>query len=487
MDFSGIVGQTRDDLLQMRDRMTQRGQLAHHADAASTGLPPRGDQSSDNLQYHGAGSNAPPAASVASMERCRSLKDRIHDRIARPHTPTAEGTKDMYTHEVPFPVQTVYEVQRIPNPQSIPIETKSGYQPDMLLLAAESAALVRSLEDRLGGALHRISVLEEEREIFKVRGDTAETQRIIVEKEILSWKARNEELLKQVEAVRKECSQEVDSVKSEQSKLMTKAIEAERNIAKESSGTLKKEAEKQLLAFTALKADNDKLTCLVTELKEQLTQNAQSLQISTQTVRQLTQELLAAKQQSTFIGGGYKKLETDLKAAQALLSTKDAELAITRKAVKELEAVRKELDDVKKEAAKSKDALKATAEKSTTDKLKEIETEKATLLSKMKKLEEEGADKTNQLLDLKQYVEQTRSQANAAYLHAQNFARGSGGAGGADFGDSYGAVGLGPALPVPPRDDALRAEVEAEAQRFREETRRWKTRLSQSPMKGVPI
>jgi hypothetical protein len=479
MDFSGLVGQTRDDLLQMRERMTLRGQQAR-ADATAAGLPPRPTSAAEALQP-----GAAPAASVSSMERCRSLKDRIHDRIARPMTPTSsDGTKDIYTHEAPFPVQTVYEVQRIPNPQSVPIETKSGHQPDMLLLASESAHLVRSLEDRLGSALHRISVLEEEREIFKVRGDTSETQRIVLEKEILMWKARNDELLKQVEAVRKECSQEVDKVKAEQAKLLTQAVEAERSIAKDSAKNASKASERVSLEAASLKSDNEKLTLLVTELKQQLTQNAQSLQISTQTVRQLTQELLAAKQQTTFIGGGYKKLETDLKAAQALVAAKDAELSVTRKAVKELETTRSELDAAKIQIAKINDSTNDKKEKSAAEKQKEFEREKEEMSKKMKILEQEAAVKGNELSELKQYVEQTRAQANAAYLHAQSFARGGGGQTG-DFGDAYLAASSVPAAPF--RDDALRAEVEAEAQRFREETRRWKARLGQSPMKGAVL
>jgi hypothetical protein len=282
MDFSALVGQTRDDLLLMRDRMALRGHHVH-ADAHGHALPPRSGPAAPPPPVEA------PQASVTSMESCRSLKDRIHDRIHRPMTPTsADGTKDIYTHEVPFPVQTVYEVQRIPNPQSVPVETKAGHQPDMLLLAAESANLVRSLEDRLGGALHRIAVLEEEREIFKVRGDTSETQRIVLEKEILMWKARNDELLKQVEAVRKECSSEVDKVKAEQAKLLTAAVDAERSVAKDALGAQKKAADAQGLAAAGLQSDKEKLTLLVTELKLQLTQNAQSLQISTQTVRQLT-------------------------------------------------------------------------------------------------------------------------------------------------------------------------------------------------------
>lgn len=472
LDLSGI--QTRDDMFAMRQRMEQRGANLEAARAAATAPPPPPPQ---------------PAAqpnSVESFSRCRSLKDRVHDRMVRgyqnshptflPPPLVYEGTKDMYSHEMPFPVKTVYEVQTLPNPSTAPIETRSGYRPETLLLAAESAALVQTLEDRLGHALHRIANLENELDLERTQKDTLTTKLMIADKEILAYQARNDELLRQAEAIRRECQDSIDALKIAHGNTVKDIEAGERKAGADAVKKVQQVGAGFEGRVQELLVDKKRLEELVSELRNQLAQNATSLQVSTQTVRQLTTELLQAKQQSTFVSSGYKKIETDLRAANALIVAKDTELTVTRKATKDLVALTDVHDKTAKEHAEMKEKLA---------KLQGAEVENKKLKEDLGKLEKETTEKDLRLGELKAHVDQVRSQANAAYLHAKGFqmqqqyqdpmlsdplcpVHGGGGGGGRDAGLNVSV-------------DALRREVELEGQRVKDEQRRWKSRLEHSP------
>lgn len=472
LDLSGI--QTRDDMFAMRQRMEQRGAAIEAARAAAAAPPPP---------------PPPPAAqpnSVESFSRCRSLKDRVHDRMVRgfqhssptflPPPLIYEGTKDMYAHEVPFPVKTVYEVQQLANPTTVPIETRSGYRPETLLLAAESAALVQTLEDRLGHALQRIAMMENDLDLERTQKDTATTKLMIADKEILALQARNEELLRQAGAIRRECQESIDAIKIAHSNSIKDVEAGERKAGAEAVKKVQQVGHGLEGKVQELLVDKKRLEEMVTELRTQLAQNAQSLQISTQTVRQLTSELLQAKQQSTFVSSGYKKIETDLRAANALIVAKDTELTVTRKATKDLVALTDVHGKVTKEHAEMKEKLA---------KLNAADTENKKLKEDLSKLEKDTADKDLRLGELKAHVDQVRSQANAAYLHAKGFQMQQPYHQDPMMSDPscpvHGGASGGHNAGLNVSVDALRREVELEGQRVKEEQRRWKSRLEQSP------
>lgn len=470
LDLSGVV--TRDDMFAMKQRMVQRGQYVDAMRAAAEAPPPQA-----------AGQPQLAAGSVQSTERCRSLKERVHDRIVRgaqQHAPplTYDTNKDMYTHEVPFPVKTVYEVQQIPNPASVPIETRSGHVPPTLLLAAESAALVQSLEERLGHALHRISRLENELDLQVTQNETLQTNLLIADKEILTLRSRNDELLKQAELIRKECQHQLDDLKIQQATELKKVEAGERTAGADAVKKVEKNNKDLEGTIKDLLVDKKRLEELVTELRNQLMQNAQSLQISTQTVKQLTSELLQAKQQSTFVSSGYKKIETDLRTANAQIVAKDTELVVTRKAAKELEKLTEAHDKAQKLLDEANKKL---------EKLKGADEENKKLKERLEKLEKDMNEKDLRLGELKAHVDQVRHQANAAYLHAKGatmhpgpFDAYGGGHLNASLdcpvhGASMMAPGGGHAAAQNPSLDALRREVELEGQRFKEEQKRWRS------------
>lgn len=481
MDFSGII--TRDEIFAMKQRMTQRGA---HVDALLHQQNP-----SNNEEAH---PSNPGPTTTQNIDRCRSLKDRIHDRLVRPQSMSGapylyEGTKDLYTHEMPFPVNTVYEVQQIPNPASVAIETRNGHVPQTLLLAAESAALVQTLEDRLGNALRKISMLENDLELEKTQKETLSTRLTVADKEILALNARNEELQKQAEAIRKECQLNIDNIRKDHAEQIDKVTKGERTNG--ASAVKKVEETSKVLEerIKTLTSDKSRLEEMVSELKNQLSQNAQSLQISTQTVKSLTHELLQAKQQSTFVSSGYKKLEMDLRAANALIVTKDTELTVTRASAKELAALKETHSKASIGLAEKEKKLAAFgAADEENKKLKEA----------LAKMEKEMAEKDARLGELKSHVDQVRQQANAAYLHAKGFAFGDDGMYGSGSpmmsggmqqpcpvhgatvtNTSVGGVASGASNPA--IAEALRREIEIEGNRFKEETKRWKQRLEQSP------
>ena len=479
-------------MLAVKSRMELRGQLLEKLEAAPPPVSPPPP--------------ALPQSTVANMDRCRSLKERIHERLERPATipgarpsyypgpslnmsysalprPTTmlpyEATKDMYAHEVPFPVKTVYEVTPIPNPQSVPIETEAGRIPETLLLAAESAALVQSLEERLGQALLKISRIEGEHNTVLIEKETLVTKLVIAEKEILSLNARNEELGKQNAATRLECQTEIDALKVAHGATVAKALDDERAAGAMSLTRVAGETSAAEARVTALLTDKARLEELVTELRNQLTQNAQTLQISTQTVKSLTSELLQAKQQSSFVSGGYKKLEADLRAANALVCAKDAEIAALKPVADEMPALREALSVAQRDLG----LINATATN-----LRGADAEVMRLRDIITRLERDVGDKDLKLGELKAHVDHMRQQANTAYLHAKGFNAQNGMGGGAEYVDPCPVHGGGmtPAgLNVSQGNplDTLRREVELEAQRFQEESRRWKSRLAQSPVR----
>jgi uncharacterized coiled-coil DUF342 family protein len=411
---------------------------------------------------------------VSNMGRMRSLKDRIHDRIVRPGGPPIfEPTKDMYTHEVPFPVRAVYEVERV-SPKALPIEAAAGANPETLLMASESAAVVRILEGRLGEALKRISELEDDIEVLKKQNETNELRLRTADKEVLSLVARNEELAKQAEAVRRECNAKVEDIRIEHAKQIAEIEGREREKAASTIRSVELETSRAVTQVTALHADKKRLEELVAELRSQLSQNAQSLQTTTQAVRQLSQELLQAKQQSTFVSGGYKKLETDLRAATALINTKDTELNLLRQSARQLAEKTNEADALARDNAVLKKELAEIAKAAAN----ENETSK-----RCERLAKESEEKDAQLIELKRQLEALRTHANQAYIHARGFTGDLQDVANAHLGLMSSQGTGGPLLQTQSKLnlDALaqiRKEVEVEDQRFKEEQKRWKTKLT---------
>lgn len=402
--------------------------------------------------------------------------------------PTFEVTRDQYNYEQPFPVQTVYEMQRVrpTHPQlvaqslpaggaTLPTVAETATSPtgasasgggvpaaDTLLLPHDAALLIRSLEERLGHSLQRITVLEEDLDTYRLRAETATTRQLTAEKMITELTARNEELQKQLGAVRNECQGTVLSA--------TKANEAAVAHAVEQCTAHWRGVEASLQAtLAAARAEGAKnlteknqLELLVKELKEQLLQNATSLQTSTSTIRELATELLGAKQQSTFISNGYKQLEAQLKQANSLNHSQTAEIATLKSTVASLSNER----DLRAKFEGECNALRAEYAR-----LQPAEAERQRLSALSAKLERDMADKDRELQALKTQIDTVRNQAATAYEHTNRFRLGGGAV------DPMSASLLGAAAGGHHHDDhlaVLRREIEDEERRYIDESKRWR-------------
>lgn len=454
MNRSTVIG-SRDDCVRLRDRMADRQRRVddHHTSVAVEHPPLK-----------------PLDGSVANVDRCRSLKDRIYDRIVRPmSTPPFEPTKDVYAHEVSMPVRTVYDVERVATAgfagvRGLQAAESRGGPGEMLLVGTESAALVRQLEERLGMALQRNAVLEEDTESYRLAHETIATRLATAEKTIMSFEARNDELLKQVEEVRKEARREIEAARAEAAAQGAVALDQTKAHLNAEAGQMRDEMATYRATVKDLNAEKFRLESLVAELKEQLTQNNVSLQTSTQTIRQLTNELLQAKQQTSFISTGYKKVETDLRTSSAMQHAQASELAVLRTAAKELEAERE---------LRTKLAVELEAAKKRLAEMEHPEKERKELLEKCAKLEADIYDKNNRLSELRGHVDLVRSQANQAFVHSNKFLQGG---------------AMDPLMmsrgPENTHNDQLlgeiRRELEAEEQRVTEEKRRWQSRATPS-------
>lgn len=471
-----MIGLTREEQLAVRGRMMARKALETSDEIHFECLAPlTTNTESIPLTKSALTTNAPLSAvtapplalmtSVDAVDRCRSLRERIYDRVTAPTRPAVcvpmstfpnEPVRDMYSYEAPFPVRSVYEVERVT------VRPNNDKAPQTLLMAAESATFVRTLEERLGQVLQRNAVAEEDLAAFRSINEALNLKLVTSEKEKLQLEARNQELLKQVESVRKECVVEVDNVKAHCAALTAQEVQQVSAKGASCLAAIQLTLEQTNARLSTAVAEKIRFEELLNELRGQLVQNAQSLQTSTLMVKQLTMELLASKQQSVAISSGYRTQEQDSKGLKAKIQAQESELLVLRPAAATLAS----LTAAKEGLVSSLRTIEVKLLAQTQDLA-----DYTVLKQKHSKAEADLVDKSLQLTELKTHVDQVRAQANAAYMHAKGF--------NADMAKqdfTSGATGqYGGAPPAMQRSVMdLRREMEMEERRAEEESRRWK-------------
>lgn len=406
------------------------------------------DASTGSANSHHQYNTATGSASQATI-----LRERINDRGQRT-VELHERTKDVYPHELPFPVRTTLEMERVAAP------SYSRGNGDTLIMASESAAVVRTLENQLHQVRERARACESRYGDMESLLVTTKTDLEAKNKQVEVLAIRNDELSKQLELLRKECQAALEQKHREHEEARKGALQV---AEQEWEGKLTAlRAEFGRLSTDSKTQETEKviLTALVKELRDQLQQNAVAMQGHTQTIRQLSNDLLTAKCQASNLSCGLQQKEKLAREAKAELHANLSEMAKVREVAAQLVAEREhrakavaELEDVKKQL----------------EMLRGAEVERDRLTKVMSKLEFEMGEKNRELLRLRGQVDVVRQQADQAYAHTAQF---------------HGQVNHGGAGSVyaantnQPQNDlaSLQREIEEEERRTADEARRWRSK-----------
>lgn len=485
---------SRDACMAMRDRMRLR--IAHDdsAERSAADIPVLTLDAEPSSTAAGGGpttaTGGRPAASVLNdLRAARALRDRLAQECgtaANPPRPAGlnasgvEPTKDVYAHEQPFPVSQVIDCGRVttdgrdsPRRGGSPSRRGTGER-ETLLLPAESASLVRALEARLGELQERFAAAENrlsytQHQLERITAERNEKAKAAEDSEL-----RNEELKKQLEAMRKEQADAIAAAKKQRDEEIVAGNIASEKKAKESmdgAAAAQKAAEE---AQKAVENDKKALEMLCAEMKDQLTQNGQALQNHTLTIRQLTEDLLAAKCQASNLSVALQERDRKLRETQAQLHTASTSSA---KAADVAAAFATERDEHAKCKIQLEDAQRRLQSLQAADK------ERDELRVENRKHEVDINEKNRELARLRAQVDAVRNQADAAYQHSMQF-RAEGGAdgGAAATGGGYAVRGGGghaaPSGGSNSAMDALRREIEDEERRYQEEQRRWRAKAN---------
>lgn len=505
--------QSRSDCVSMRDRMMVRLALDGSSPAAaSTGgsgsLPPASSApqlaaavaalpivtlepvaSATSSQHHPSQPssttgptphphNPQPATAAASStvltssERCRSLKERIYERSTLPLR-AHEVVRDVYAQDQPFPVNSVFEVDRVQLPPD-----EATRQHGQLLMATEAAQLVRSLEGRLSTVLQYNTDLSNANTKLTTDVNSVKTALVAKEREGAEMKARADELTRQIDQSRRECQAAIDQSKVQVQQQINAAVAAAD--AKWDAQVRELQATNKGLKDDLVGAESDKklLEAVIMEIKEQLSQNTVALQTHAQTIRQMTNELVHAKHQATTVSLGLQTKDKQLRDAQQTLRLLQGEVNDLKPVVAQL---KEERDARIKFEAQVGEMKKQVAN------YPALEAERAKLLQHVTKLEAELPEKNRELMALKSQLDALRSQAAAAYEHTQQFGAAGRSGGAMNYGDStmrHDALysGAGPASGAAGTTSAsaaaLRREVEEEERRANDDMRRWRAKMT---------
>jgi hypothetical protein len=408
---------------------------------------------------------------LTSFDQCRALRDRIYARgapSAAAAAPAAnygiyEQTKDVYAQDAAFPVTNVVEMERV--------HTAAAGQPETLLMATESAALVHVLERRLAEMQERCIVAERRTERDAADIKALSDALALREQQSHDGSVRTSTLSTQLDMMRTEHHRDMEHERRRHGDEL-KAAKATHD-----AGTLLENkklqagAKEAVIAMTEAQRDAGTLVLLVAEMKEQLGNNATALQNHTLTIRQMTQELVAAKMQAASVSLGFQQKEKAVTELRGTLHSQKAELIA--------------LKDVSKELKKEQD-LRAKADILAADTVEAVEARKKAegdrdkLLRANHEHEVDVGEKNRELHRLRAQVDTVKTQADAAYLHSAQFRAAAGG--GVDTSYAGGVPGGMPgmyAMPPPPPAaaapgmDELRRAIDDETRRTSEENRRW--------------
>ena len=441
-----------------------------------------------------------PNTSVVSYDRCRSLKDRIHDRLGRrtpspaaanqpapyrtapyraphPSTPPAEDepTKDVYYHERPFPVASVLEVERMTGLPLRSINDENGTggrvrddpSKEVLLMATECAGIVNDLKQRL-------ATIEVENADLRDQLD-GKTALLTVAEDRVATLLREKEndgiriagLQDDIERGQANFREELERERGLGDNNRAAAVQDLEGHHNNALDNLRRALQQSNSSVNDLQADKRRLEEMNNELRFQLSNNARSVESNTDCVDRLTKELVLAKQQTSFISVGYKRQEAELTRLRGITQKDAAELERLRS----LEAAHFQLQN-------DHSSLRTLFESQQEDvaAAPELRDEVATLRERSSRLEATLVSRDERIQELKELVDQIRSQASAAYQHARGFN---------NEAAQHNPAGLnGGDAGYPPRrggNDAeltqLMDEVRKEERRADEERQRWRDRM----------
>lgn len=434
-----------------------------------------------------------PNTSIVNYDRCRSLKERIHDRLGRrspspagiprppivrqaptryTHTPPVEEepTKDVYYHERPFPVTSVLEVERMTGlplrglDENVVGHNRDNSSKEVLLMASECAGIVNDLKHRLGVVEADNADLRDQLDGKTAHLTTAEEKIAALSRQLESEATRCESLTTDLERTKAACRADIERERGmgESSRsLALQDLEAEHTNA---LNNLRRALDQSNRAVDELQGDKRRLEELNAELRSQLSNNARSVETNSDAVDRLTKELVLAKQQTSFISVGYKRQEAELTRLNA----------ITQRDASELERLRS-LESAHMALVADHSSLRAHFESQQPDvaAAPQLRDEVASLRERSNRLEATLVTRDERIQELKELVDQIRSQASAAYQHARGFN---------NEAASHNPAGL---VSDPPyrrgagNDELnlLMDEVHREERRADEERQRWRDRM----------
>jgi hypothetical protein len=492
-----------DDLISMRERM----RLRLHTEPSSRDSDPvfrsatlpiltlesasRGHEAAN--AHHDAAVSLPPANILADLRKAQALRERINSRSTQSvRGSVQETTKDVYPHEQPFPVNTIFEMDRVTTSAHQQREQRDRHE--TFLMAAESASVLRCIEARLGEEAERAILAEKRLEVSSKALERMTQERDQARRDADVAKAKVTEITQEMEKLKKSHADHLEVFKKEHADaLLGQKVGLEMK-HKTEVGSANDSAKKELDARSAIEHERRTLEALVQEMREQLASNGIALQNQTLTVRQLTEELLGARAQVTNLAVALQDKEKEVKSCKADLHKISSDAAKTGELKAALAQTKEALEKAQLELAAAKKDLEA---------FPTIKQERDRLVGVTSKLEAETRDKSMEMARLRAQVESVRTQADAAYQHSSQFhqqhdnpgygmpppppgIRGVSGGDAANYGGlnrsaapmSYpgAAGGMPPGSMAYPQTDALRREIEEEERRAVEEQRRWRQR-----------
>lgn len=446
---------------------------------------------------------APTSSSVQTLERCKSLKERIGERAASASACSAsdlsfrvseltfpEPTRDVYAHAMPFPPTAVYEVERVAvgtsgvaplisppspvnygNPQEILrhmgrtrlIDTRDDNSKGVLLMATECAAVVRDFQAQLEAERRKCLDLSDLLRKAQAELSAEKDARDCAQREGHQWSERHAAL----EAVYQlEKRQWVEALATERQVGVTANNEAVGSVVAEHRSLVEVaqlDAMTQKRRADKLLADNERLEHVLRELKEHMATNAAIATTSGGTVDRLTKELLLAKQQATFISTGYKKQDSELRALREQVASQSEELVRYRAMAAEQAILVAQRDDAN---------LRLEAMHAQVAENPRLRAELTSLRDAHARLTVDFEEKASKAAELKEILDDIRKQANNAYVQTMGFNT-MADATSPGRGDVSLQIVAPNASQYSAEIERLRQEIESEQRRAEDEKRRW--------------
>lgn len=391
----------------------------------------------NSLLYTSGASRASPSV-VASASQARSLRDRIYERtLSRsPLPPVVTGAaastaaaassaalgnysayKDIYAHEQPFPVQTVFEVQRVANP--LPFEERPASvavptlrQSDTLLTDGESASLIRTLERKL---------IESAEALDAERGKSAALQARVaaLEAEMAGHIRASEEARTRLTEAQVQCEAArqsiVVAVDKERAKFEEEYAAKEASLNATTSSQIRALTEElDMLKSSVSVKDNDQssLFVLVSELQKAVREGAERQRKNADVIAKLDRELQESRTRAATVSTGFHAKDKQVRDA---VCEKEA----LQQEVHALQGVRAELQKLRENFA-TLNAAHAEAQAELVP-LRVTADEKGRLQQICGNMEHELAQKNEELTRLRGQVDIVRQQADQAFARSSNF------------------------------------------------------------------